>query len=178
MMARMNLPCATLWQRHSNRNSLFSAPIHQFQGGIMIQTITLGEYTKDRPAVVVESGKTVAEAAKVLTEVNKGAILVVEGGKLKGIFTERDLLRRVAAEGLDPAKTQVDQVMTRSLVVGRPDENHHVALRRMVSAGCRHLPVVDGDKVVSVVSRRDLMAIDIQQLEQEVDRLDPATLFI
>lgn len=144
----------------------------------MLKTVTLSEMLEGKTPVTIESGSTVVEAAKVMSQANKGSVLVVSGGRLQGIFTERDLMRRVVAAGMDPSTTKVDQVMTRELVVGRPQDGHHMGIRRMVSARCRHLPVVDGDRLMGLVSRRDLMAIDIQQLEEEIDRRDPASLFI
>lgn len=144
----------------------------------MLKTIAIQEVIKDRPALTVEKGSTVAQAAGLMAEANKGAILVVEDGTLQGIFTERDLLCRVVAKGLDANETPVDAVMTRGLAVGGPDDGHLEAIRRMVTVGCRHLPVVENGRVISVVSRRELMALDIRQLEEEVHRHDPATLFI
>lgn len=144
----------------------------------MLKTVSLHEMLQGRPVVSTPAGTTVAQAAKLMSAANKGAILVTENGKLAGIFTERDLLRRVAAEGRDPGEVKVDEVMTAQLVVGEPGESYLTALRRMVSASCRHLPVVDGDRVIGMVSRRDLMAVDIRQLEEEIARHDPSTLFI
>ena len=144
----------------------------------MLKVMTIKDVVGERGAVTVLSAAMVSEAAAKMAEANKGAILVVEAEKLQGIFTERDLLCRVVAKGLDPSRTPVSEVMTRSLVVGSPEEGTVSALRKMVSAGCRHLPVVEGDRVLTVVSRRELMAVDIRQLEEELHRMDPATLFI
>lgn len=144
----------------------------------MLKTLSLQEILKGRTPITVDSGVTVQEATRVMSEANKGAIMVLKDDCLQGIFTERDLLRRVVAEGLDPARVKVDDVMTASLVVGGPDDSYPRALQKMVSAGCRHLPVVKGDRVVGLVSRRDLMEIDIEILEEELDRRDPASLFI
>ena len=144
----------------------------------MLKTIAVKDVIKDRPAMTVRKGATVSEAAKLMAEAYKGAVLVVEEGTLLGIFTERDLLCRVVAKGLDPKTTKVDEVMTGALAVGHPNDGHLEAIRKMVTIGCRHLPVVEEGRVLSVVSRRELMALDIEQLEEEVHRHDPATLFI
>lgn len=138
----------------------------------------LGEIAGQRESVTIEIGSSVTEAAKRMARARKGAVLVVSEGRLRGIFTERDLLMRVVAQGLDPAATPVDQVMTDKLVVGNADEPYQWGLDRMVQAGCRHLPLVNGDRMVGMVSRRDLMAAEIRDLEQELNRVDPSSLFM
>lgn len=143
-----------------------------------MKKITLHQVLQDRTVVSVHRDATVAEAAKAMAAANKGAVLIVGERTLHGIFTERDLLNRVVAMGLDPSGTPVESVMTTSLVVGRPDESHLTALSRMSAARCRHLPVVEGDTVLGVVSRRDCMRVDVQQLESELERIEPARLFI
>jgi CBS domain-containing protein len=144
----------------------------------MLKTVNLSEVIIGKKPITVKAGVTVREACQVMSRAEKGAIMVLSEGRLQGIFTERDLLKRVVAEGLNPDVVSVDDVMTRSLVVGSPDDSYQRALQKMVSATCRHLPVVKGDKVVGLVSRRDLMGLDIELLEEELDLRDPATLFI
>lgn len=144
----------------------------------MLKTVNLSDFIAGKKPITVASGVSVREAARVMSRAEKGAIMVLDSGRLQGIFTERDLLKRVVAEGLDPDKVMVEEVMTGSLVVGAPDESYQRALQKMVSAACRHLPVVEGDKVVGLVSRRDLMKLDIELLEEELDLRDPATLFV
>lgn len=143
-----------------------------------MKTAQLGEIVKGKSPVTISPTSTVRQAAEAMSAANKGAILVVAEERLQGIFTERDLLTRVVAARKDPAAVAVKDVMTSNLVVGCPTDDFHTGLRRMVTTSCRHLPVVDGDRVVGVVSRRDLMALDIETMEQEMDRRDPATLFI
>ncbi len=138
----------------------------------------LGEIADQREKVTIEPSASVTEAARKMARAHKGAVLVESGGRLRGIFTERDLLMRVVAEGLDPATTRLEQVMTDKLVVGDADEPYQWGLDRMVQAGCRHLPLVQGGRVVGMVSRRDLMAAEIRDLEQELDRVDPSNLFM
>lgn len=137
----------------------------------------LGELIRGRDPVTLEDSATVAEAARKMVLHSKGALLLTQGRKLTGIFTERDMVWRVVAAGLDPT-TPVRTVMTSSLVTGHPQDSHVMALRKMVTANCRHLPVVDGGRVLGMVSRRELMAHDIELLEEEVSRHDPAGLFI
>src|SRR5688500_19936538 len=103
---------------------------------------------------VIEPGWTVRNAAERMTERNIGAVAVVESGALAGIFSERDIMRRVVAAGLSPDDTAVSAVMTRELVVAEPRESVDDALQKMHSIGSRHLPVVDDGKLVGVSSIR------------------------
>jgi CBS domain-containing protein len=144
----------------------------------MLKTKNLAEVVVGKRPITVNSGVTVRQACQVMKDAEKGAIMILSEGRLQGIFTERDLLKRVVAEGLDAESTSVDSVMTKSLVVGSPEDSYQRGLQKMVSAKCRHLPLVEGDQVVGLVSRRDLMGIDIELLEEELDLRDPATLFI
>lgn len=140
-------------------------------------TVHLGDIVEGKTPLSMGPEATVQTAVEAMSEGKKGAILVVAGERLRGIFTERDLLTRVVAARKDPMTTRLEQVMTSKLVVGRRGDVIHTGLRLMVTASCRHLPVVDGDRVVGIVSRRDLMALDIQAMEEEMDSRDPASLF-
>ena len=131
-----------------------------------------------RPAICIEETATVAQAAQTMSSHGKGAVLVTKGQSLMGIFTERDMVWRVVAEGLDPATTLIQAVMTTRLVTGHPDDPHILALRKMVTANCRHLPVVEDSRVLGLVSRRELQALDIELLEEELYHHDPASLFL
>jgi len=111
---------------------------------------------------------TVRDAAKLMTERKIGAIMVVEGGKLVGIFSERDVVGRVVARGLDPDRTTLRETMTPNPVTVAPDDAPAAALERMAQRGFRHLPVVDGERIVGMVSIRDLYAAIKVELEEEV----------
>ena len=111
---------------------------------------------------------TVREAAKLMTERKIGAIMVVEAGRLVGIFSERDVLGRVVARGLDPDKTSLRETMTPNPVTVGPDDAPSAALELMAQRGFRHLPVVEGDRIVGMVSIRDLYAAIKIELEEEV----------
>jgi len=102
------------------------------------------------------STQTVAAAADALNQHKVGSVLVMEGGKLLGIFTERDILRRVVGERRDPANTKVGDVMTKDLVVMRPSASVVDAMRVISEKRIRHIPVVEGGAVVGVVSQGDL----------------------
>src|SRR3546814_11024537 len=93
-----------------------------------------------------------------MAERHIGAVLIGEGNRLQGIFTERDLLIRVIARGLDPDATQLKEVMTPDPDTVGPNDWASLALERMRSSGYRHVPVVDDGIVVGIVSLRDLYA--------------------
>jgi CBS domain-containing protein len=107
---------------------------------------------------LIAPSMTVREAAKRMTERHIGALLMGENGRLLGIFTERDILTRVVSKSLDPQTTLVEEVMTKNPDTVAPDERALTALERMQQKGYRHLPVADGDRVVGIVSIRDLYA--------------------
>lgn len=113
---------------------------------------------------------TVREAAKNMAERHIGAVLIGEGGRLTGIFTERDLLIRVVARGLDPDTTRLQEVMTRNPDTIRPDDWASLALERMRASGYRHVPVVDNGVVVGIVSLRDLYAATKRELEEDLQQ--------
>ena len=121
-----------------------------------------------QPPAVAEKTLTVLEAAILMKEKGKGALLVVEASRLSGIFTERDALFRVIAAGRDPATTLLADVMTPQPQTIHPDEPFVKALRVMHKRGFRHLPVVEHGRPLGVVSARDALDDDLYQLRAEL----------
>ena len=117
---------------------------------------------------VMEEGATVRDAAQLMAQRRIGAVMILRGGRLEGILTERDVLVRVVAAGLDPDNTRIAQVMTRNPDTVTPDSRPIEALLRMREKGYRHLPVVDRDRVVGMVSIRDLYDAVRQSLEEDL----------
>ena len=105
---------------------------------------------------------TVAEAAETMVKGRVGSAVVVDGPWLLGIFTERDALR-VAAAGVDPTTTGVKDWMTKDPITVDPDTDSDDAAAIMATEGFRHLPVVDGESVVGVVSLRDVLSARIRR---------------
>jgi len=105
---------------------------------------------------VVSSEATAVDAARMLVAENVGSLPVVEGEKLVGIVTDRDLVVRVLAKDLDPHKVAVADVCTESPVVVAPDEGLEAALERMAGEQVRRLPVVDGDRLVGILAQADI----------------------
>ncbi len=111
---------------------------------------------------------TVRQAARLMREKKIAAVLVMEGERLVGIVTERDMTVRVVAAGLDADTTPVGEMMTADPDTLAPSDTASDALRMMKSRNYRHLPVVDGGTVVGMVSVRDLYAVYNGELEQDL----------
>jgi CBS domain-containing protein len=110
-----------------------------------------------RDVVAVGMTGSVLDAVRRMDEANTGAVVVLEGTRLVGIFTERDLMRRVVLKARDVATTPVAEVMTRDLLYAAPEDDGEEAMSKMTRHRCRHLPVVDGERLVGVISIGDLM---------------------
>jgi CBS domain-containing protein len=120
----------------------------------------IAELIEGQVLTVIEPGWTVRSAAERMSERNIGAVAVVDDGALAGVFSERDIMTRVVAKGLDPDGTQVSSVMTRDIVVACSTDHVDAALQKMHAIGSRHLPVVDDGKLVGMISIRDLLELD------------------
>ncbi|HYC92639.1 MAG TPA: CBS domain-containing protein [Thermoanaerobaculia bacterium] len=120
----------------------------------------IGELIEGQTLTVIEPGWSVRAAAERMTERNIGAVAVVEKGTLAGVFSERDIMSRVVARGLNPDSTEVSDVMSRELVVAASTEDIGAAIQKMHSIGSRHLPVVDDGRLVGMLSIRDLLEVD------------------
>lgn len=111
---------------------------------------------------------TVLEAARKMTAGKVGALAVIEKDRLVGIFSERDLMTRVVAPGLDPATVKVGSVMTQDLVVADADESADACLNRMKQLHVRHLPVVSDNKLVGMLSVRNLLMTVASAKDEEL----------
>ena len=112
----------------------------------------------------------VAQAARLMKERRVGAVLVMHEGRLAGIFTERDALFRVIAEGRDPAKTALQDVMTANPRTITPDRPLCHALHMMHEGGFRHVPVVEGGAPLGVVTARDALGPELEAFLGELDK--------
>jgi len=115
------------------------------------------------PPITAEKSASIREAASLMKQRNIGAMLVVDGPRLIGIFTERDALFRVLAAGLDPGRTRLGEVMTPQPQTILADESFQEALRIMHRGKFRHLPVVEYDRPLGMVSIRDALDEDLDE---------------
>lgn len=132
---------------------------------------TVREIMRPSFLTLISTSATVADAVRAMTEHNVGIVAVVDGDQLAGLFSERDVVRRVVARGLDPASTILEHVMTTALVVGSADEDCQSAMRKLDQANIRHLPVVSDGRLIAMLSIRDLMRAEIDEAGNELEQL-------
>ena len=118
--------------------------------------------------VSIDGAASVVEATRVMTRSRIGALIVVNGRRLEGVFSERDVVNRVVAAGLDPKSTSVADVMTAPAISVGPDMKAVDALRTMQENGFRHLPVVDGETILGMVSLRDFLGAEMAEVQDEM----------
>ena len=104
----------------------------------------------------IESGGSVVEAARLMASENVGSLPVVDGDRLVGIVTDRDLVLQVLAKDLDPSKVTISEVASENPVVAKPDEALDAALQRMAQEQIRRLPVVDDGRLVGILAQADV----------------------
>jgi len=128
----------------------------------------LRDFFKDRELYHVGPDHSVFDAARYMAERNVGAVCILDANRLVGIVSERDMMNRVIAAGLDPKATRVREVMTSKPVVVDANQSHEQCLKIMQQAKIRHLPVIDGDRLVGVISLRDLLQVDLDEKAEEI----------
>jgi CBS domain-containing protein len=131
-----------------------------------------------REVVVVDVATSIAQAARVMSERQIGAVPVVDGDRVAGVFTERDVLARVVAAGVDPDTTPVSSVMTTNLVTAEITESHDVCMRRMQQARVRHLLVLRDGRLAGVLSMRDLLALELDERDEAITLLNAYVHYI
>lgn len=112
---------------------------------------------KGRAIYTVPPGTTVFEAIQHLADKNVGALLVMDGMRLLGVFTERDYTRKIALQGRHSRDTLVAEIISRDVIWVRPQTSVQECMRLMTEHRVRHLPVLDGERVVGVLSIGDLV---------------------
>lgn len=122
--------------------------------------------------VTVDPTVTVTAALATLAEHNIGALLVVDDGGLRGILSERDVVRRLAVAGAGALEEPVSELMTADVVTCSPRDAVDAIAETMTSRRIRHMPVLDGDELVGIVSIGDVVLSRIRQLEQDRGQLE------
>lgn len=133
----------------------------------MIRTI-VPDVISGQTLYTVSPGDSARAAAQTMKQHRIAAVMVMEGNALVGIITERDMTARLVADGADPETTKVGDIMTADPDTLKPTDTAAQAIKMMIERNYRHLPVKDGDKVVGMVSVRDLYAIYNLELEEDL----------
>ena len=134
--------------------------------------ITIKHVVCEREPYFVRDSATALDAAEFMASRNIGAICVLDADeRLVGIFSERDLLKRVVVAGRDPRGVPIREVMSEPRAVIECNDTPHEALERMEQVGSRHLPVMDGDKFIGMLSMRDIMRVEISEQGAELQLL-------
>ncbi|MDP7070709.1 MAG: CBS domain-containing protein [Phycisphaerales bacterium] len=125
-----------------------------------------------RPLISCAVGDTVLDAARCMNDHHIGALPVLDGDRLAGIFTERDVLKRVVAEGRDPATTQVSDVMSTPVTIAAPNAPLTLLRTLMRDAHIRHIPVVDDGRPIAMMSIGDLNRAQADQQDETIHALE------
>lgn len=127
---------------------------------------------KDANLWSIAPERTVFEAIQLMAEKNVGALPVMEGHRLVGIFSERDYTRKVILHGKSSRKTLVNEILSPKVITVSPEETIDDAMRKMTQFRIRHLPVVEGGNVVGIVSIGDLVKSIISAQNATIDHLE------
>jgi CBS domain-containing protein len=127
---------------------------------------------KGTRVIDMQPSQTVLDAAHLMNEKGIGGVVITTDGKLVGIFTERDIMRRVVAAGRDPAATLISDVMTTECLTITADIKIAACRAMMTERRIRHLPVMHDDGIIGVVTSGDILAFEVQQAEAQIEQLE------
>jgi len=133
---------------------------------------SIKDILQEREVFTVQSGLSVKETTNYMASKGVGLVPVLKDEKLIGVFSERDLVKRVIAKDKDLSSTLVDNVMSTSLVIAKIDESNESVLAKMKEAKTRHILIIDNEKLVGVLSLRDLLEIDLNHCKTTVEVLN------
>jgi CBS domain-containing protein len=134
-------------------------------------TISALLQNKGSQVYTIAPDTAVFEAIRVMAEKNIGALAVLSGGKVVGVFSERDYTRKVALLGRSSKETRVSEIVSAPVISASPDSSVEECMRLMTNHRIRHLPVLDGDRLAGMVSIGDLVNWIISTQSQEIDQL-------
>jgi CBS domain-containing protein len=132
---------------------------------------TLAQIFRARALVSARPSESALDVSRRMCEQGVGAVIVLDSERLVGIFSERDLMKRVVVAGRDPAHTPVSAVMTREIGTASVRDRVAECEDKMKRAGCRHLPVVAEGGVLGMISMRDLLRDELEEERQELREL-------
>ncbi len=125
----------------------------------------------EKDVATMDEGATVLEAAEAMAKMYVGSIIAKNGDKVSGLFTERDMITKVIAAGLDPAKVLLKDAMVQDYVIVEPGATCQQCIKLMKKYRCRHLTVFDKDNFIGIVSLRDMVALMIEEKDLLVEKL-------
>ena len=128
----------------------------------------IADLVKGHELFQVSENQSVLDAVRAMVARNIGAVPVVRNADLVGLFSERDLMKRVVAEGRDAATLKISDVMTTDVTTVAPNESIEHCMVLMKQHGFRHLPICDGRRLVGMLSLRDLLLYEVAEKDVEV----------
>jgi len=134
---------------------------------------TVSEIIKNKGGMVlsVDQGDSVFEAISLMAEINVGAVLVKKRNNISGIFTERDYLQKIALKSRSSKDTAVSEVMSSPVITAGPEDTVQQCMETMTRCRCRHLPVVDGEELLGIVSIGDPVKAILKEKQSEIEQL-------
>jgi CBS domain-containing protein len=129
--------------------------------------MSLAPLIKTHQVISLPPTASILDAAKKMADHSVGSILVMEGNSLVGIFSERDLLNRVIAKGLEPKNIPLSQVMSRNVRTVDVGQSVESVFQKMEETKCRRIPITDGGKVIGVVTMRNILEWLTEQMKEE-----------
>jgi CBS domain-containing protein len=133
---------------------------------------SIQDILRGREVFTIQSGTSIKEAVNYMASKGVGLVPVMKNDMLIGVFSERDLVKRVIAKDKDLILTLVDDVMSTNLVIAKINEPNESVLAKMKEAKTRHILIIDNEKLAGVLSLRDLLEIDLNQCKTTVEVLN------
>jgi len=130
------------------------------------------EILADQELYTVNKGTTIRNAVMYMAEKKVGLVPIMEDGKLVGVFSERDLVKRVIAQNKSLDETKVEDVMSTNLVIADVSEASESVLAKMKEANTRHILIIENEKLVGVLAMRDLLELDLSAAKRTVEVLN------
>jgi len=130
------------------------------------------ELVTNRELYTIKKGTTIKDAVYYMDEKGVGLVPVMDEGKLVGVFSERDLVRRVISKNKSIEATRVEDVMTSKLIIAETHEANESVLAKMKEANTRHILIIDKEKLIGVLSMRDLLELDLSVCKTTVEVLN------
>ncbi len=124
-----------------------------------------------RMPVVVSPDATIEECSKVMHKENVGSLLIKSNGHVGGIITDQDIVRKIIASSVDPKITKVSEYMTKKLITISPEKDIFDAITIMANMNIKQLPVIDGNKMVGLLTQKDVLKIEPELFDLLVDKL-------